>query len=112
MKTRFHDRAQWIDYLKAVEMARRLEEDPHVIDTAWDYVRRHMRHDPSQRRYYVFWVNTLNGKSRFQIAALLIEDSEEGQFARDGRPPFGKPLTPAETERLMRESRRPVLMTD
>ena len=32
MAMRFHDRHEWIDYLKACEMARRIVADPSMID--------------------------------------------------------------------------------
>jgi hypothetical protein len=47
MATRFHDRHEWIDFLKAQEVARRIVADPSLIDDA----KRFMRPDPHRGDY-------------------------------------------------------------
>ena len=40
MTIRFHDRHEWIDYLKASEVARRISADPSMIEDARQFVAR------------------------------------------------------------------------
>jgi hypothetical protein len=51
MATRFHDRHEWIDFLKAQEVARRIVADPSMIDDAKRFIDRFMRPDPHRRDY-------------------------------------------------------------
>ena len=48
---RFHDRHEWIDYLKACEVARRIVADPSMIADAQRFVATRMAPDPHQRDY-------------------------------------------------------------
>ena len=51
MATRFHDRHEWVDFLKAQEVARRIVADPSTIDDARRFIDKFMRPDPHQRDY-------------------------------------------------------------
>jgi hypothetical protein len=55
MTMRFHDRHEWIDYLKAREVARRIVADPSMIEDARAFVAWRMEPDPHQRDYAVMW---------------------------------------------------------
>ncbi len=74
MATRFHDRHEWIDFLKAQEVARRIVADPSMIEDARRFIDKFMRPDPHQRDYVVMWDELLS-KSPAQVAAALAEDS-------------------------------------
>jgi hypothetical protein len=53
MATRFHDRHEWITFLKAQEVARRIVADPSMIDDASWFIDRFMRPDPHRGDYVV-----------------------------------------------------------
>src|ERR1700685_765696 len=92
MAMRFHDRHEWIDYLKACEMARRLVADPSMIADARNFVATRMLPDPHQRDYALMWQNLLSTPPA-EIAAALTDDSPRGQLLRETAPVFGKGLT-------------------
>jgi hypothetical protein len=96
----FHDRHEWIDYLKASEMARRIVADPSMIEDARKFVAWRMAPDPHQRDYAVMWQELLS-RSPAEIAAALIEDSPRGRLLRETAPVFGKGLTSREIADLI-----------
>jgi hypothetical protein len=100
MTMRFHDRHEWIDYLKASEVARRILADPSAIADAQKFVARRMAPDPHQRDYALMWQELLS-RSPAEIAAALIEDSPHGRLLRETRPVFGKGLTSREIADLI-----------
>src|SRR6516162_7818662 len=91
MAMRFHDRHEWIDYLKACEVALRIGADPSVIADAQRFVAEWMLPDPHQRDYAVMWQELLSQPPE-TIAAALAEDSPRGRLLRETRPVFGKGL--------------------
>ena len=100
MTIRFHDRHEWIDFLKASEVARRLLADPSMIADARQFVGRRMTPDPHQRDYAVMW-EALLSRPPAEIAAALTEDSPHGRLLRETRPVFGKGLTSREIAELI-----------
>ena len=100
MPRHFHDRHEWIDFLKASEVARRIVADPSMIDDARKFVAWRMAPDPHQHSYTVMWQELL-ARSPAEIAAALIEDSPRGQLLRETRPVFGKGLTSREVAELI-----------
>jgi len=100
MKTRFHDRHDRIDYLKACEVARRIVGDPSLIAEARDYVETWMLTDPHQRAYALAWREVLQLPPA-EIAAALVEDTARGQALRETRPVFGKGLSSQEVVALL-----------
>lgn len=100
MKTRFHDRHDRIDYLKACEEARRLLHDPSLIAEACDYVDNVMMADPHQRAYALAWRELLRRPPK-EISAALVEDSARGQLLRETRPVFGKGWSSREVVALL-----------
>ena len=96
----FHDRHEWIDYLKAREVARRLLADPGMISDAKRFVAAHMTPDPHQRLYAAMWRELLE-RDVAEIAAALTEDSPHGRLLRETRPAFGKGLTSREVADLI-----------
>ena len=103
---RFHDRHEWIDYLKACEMARRIVADPSMIEDARQFVATHMLPDPHQRTYALVWQELLS-RPPAEIAAALTEDSAHGRLLRETRPVFGKGLTSREVADLIAHADAP-----
>jgi hypothetical protein len=100
MTIRFHDRHEWIDFLKASEVARRILADPSTIADAQRFVTRRMAPDPHQRDYALMWRELLS-RSPPEIAAALTEDSPRGRLLRETAPVFGKGLTSREVADLI-----------
>ena len=82
MATRFHDRHEWIDFLKAQQLARRIVADPSMIDDAKRFIDKFMRPDPHQRDYVAMWDELLT-KPPSVIAAALTEDSPRGRLLQE-----------------------------
>jgi hypothetical protein len=106
MAQRFHDRHEWIDFLKVQEIARRIAADPSLIDDAREFMRVHMAPDPHQRRYVEMWTELLESPAA-EIAAALVEDSPRGQLLRETAPVFGKGLTSREVVELINGAHAP-----
>jgi hypothetical protein len=87
MKTRFYDRHDHIAYLKAREIARRIVDNPALIEDARRWLEEVMAPDPHQARYAAMWREVL-ARPAVEIAAALVEDSERGQLLRETRPIF------------------------
>jgi hypothetical protein len=75
---RFHDRHEWVDYLKVCEAARRIVADPSMIEDAKRFVATCMAPDPHQRDYALMWQELLSQPTA-EIAAALTEDSARGR---------------------------------
>jgi hypothetical protein len=100
MTMRFHDRHEWIDFLKASEVARRIQADPSTLEDARRFVAWRMVPDPHQRDYARMWQELLT-RSPAEIAAALTEDSPSGRLLRETAPVFGKGLTSREVAELI-----------
>jgi hypothetical protein len=100
MTRRFHDRHEWVDFLKAREVARRVVADPAMIVDARRFVVTRMLPDPHQRTYAVMWLDLLS-RPPAEIAAALTEDSSPGRLLRETRPVFGPGLTSREVANLI-----------
>jgi hypothetical protein len=96
----FHDRHEWIDFLKASEVARRILADTSMIADAKRFVAKRMAPDPHQREYALMWQDLLS-RSPAEIATALTEDSPRGRLLRETRPVFGKGLTSREVADLI-----------
>jgi hypothetical protein len=108
MAMRFHDRHEWIDYLKACEVARRIVADPSMIADAQSFVAKWMLPDPHQRDYALMWQELLSQPPP-EIAAALTEDSPRGRLLRETRPVFGKGLTSRDVAELIAHADAPAL---
>ena len=100
MTIRFHDRHEWIDFLKATEVARRIVADPSMIDDARRFVEWRMVPDPHQSGYAKMWQELLS-RTATEIAAALTEDSPRGRLLRETAPVFGKGLTSRDVAELI-----------
>jgi len=106
MAMRFHDRHEWVDYLKACEVARRLVADPSMIEDARRFVATRMAPDPHQRDYTLMWQELLS-RPPAEIAAALTEGSPRGRLLRETRPVFGKGLTSRDVAELIAHADAP-----
>lgn len=106
MATRYDDRHEWIDYLKAQEVARRIVAEPSMIDDARAFMDKFMRPDPHQRDYVVMWDDLLS-KSPAEVAAALTEDSPRERLLRETSPVFGKGFTSREIADLIAHADAP-----
>ncbi|HVC59268.1 MAG TPA: hypothetical protein VND19_02745 [Acetobacteraceae bacterium] len=106
MAKHFHDRHEWIDYLKACEVARRLVADPSMVADARRFVVTRMLPDPHQRDYALMWQELLSHPPA-AIAAALTEDSPRGRLLRETAPVFGKGLTSRDVAELIEHADAP-----
>ena len=106
MAQKFHDRHEWVNFLKMQEVARRLVSEPSMIDGARRFIDKHMRPDPHQRDYVVMWEELLNRRPE-EIAAALTEDSPRGQLLRETSPVSGNGLTSREVAELIAHADAP-----
>ena len=100
MKTAFRDRHEQLRYAKFVEVARRVRQNPAIIDDARAFVSAHMLTDPHQRAYAERWLTVLDLPVEVMIDKLLA-DSQEGDLLRDTAPPFGRGFTSREIAELI-----------
>jgi hypothetical protein len=106
MAIHFHDRHEWIDFLKACEVARRLVADPSMIVDAQRFVAKRMLPDPHQCDYALMWQELLS-RPPAEIAAALTEDSPRGRLLRETSPVFGKGLTSRDVAELIAHAHAP-----
>jgi hypothetical protein len=100
VKTEFRDRHDRVDYLKACEVARRLRADPSLLESGRRFLEKFVLTDEHARPHGERWLALLDGGAE-RVAALLEEDSPQGQLARETRPVFGPGLTSREVARLL-----------
>lgn len=87
LKSAFHDRHERRAYERSIEIARRIVNEPAIIQNADAFLERHMRYDAHQARYYVLWRSVL-GLPAEAIARALLEDSDRGAELRGSAPVF------------------------
>lgn len=100
MKAVFRDRHDRIDYLKACEEARRVLADPSLLQSAREYLEAAMAPQANLQAHVARWRVVL-ALPAAQVAALLVEDSAEGQALRETRPVFGRGLSSQDVARLV-----------
>lgn len=95
---RFHDRHEERTYLRAVETARRILDDPSLIAKGAIHLERFMSPDPRQAACYLLWREVLaDGAER--LVRRLLADSDEGRALRESSPVFVT-FTPEELRAL------------
>lgn len=87
LKTVFYDRYEERAYRRAIQIAKRIVDDPSTIQNAVSYIERHVRSDPRQAATYEMWKRLLQA-SGIEIAVALLEDSERGTELRNTAPVF------------------------
>lgn len=100
---RFYDRSQKLKYLYACETARRLVENPSLIESGKRYLKSKTAPNPRMKRYYLLWDRVLE-RPPGEIAQRLIADTPEGEQLRDSMPVF-EPIEGEVRERIVRASK-------
>lgn len=85
--SRFHDRNQQINYMLAVETARRIVLNPALIAQGRAHIERRLRSFPATRQYDLMWLQVLDCPPE-EIARRLIADNDQGDQLRASRPVF------------------------
>ena len=104
MRVLFHDRHDRLSYLKARAGARRLRQDPALVEAGRDWLERFVAPDPHQGAGLQAWRRVL-ALPAADIAELLEADLPEAQWLRETRPVFCV-LPAAEMAALVEEARR------
>lgn len=86
-KVSFRDAHERRGYLRAMEIAKRIVDDPAIVQNGKAYLERHVRPDPHQERYYRLWRSIISLAPE-EIAAVLLEDSDRGGEVRNSAPVF------------------------
>lgn len=87
-------------------VAAKLVEDRSLIEHGRQYLERHVKGRPSQRRYYDMW-SILLSLAPHEIAARLMARNAEGDLLRDTRPVFCV-LTETERRSAFDKARQPL----
>lgn len=87
LKQAFYDSHERRAYLRATEIARRIVDQPELIEAGRAFLDRFTRPDPHQAAAYDLWLSTL-ALSPEDIAERLLEDSDQGAALRDSAPVF------------------------
>lgn len=87
LKARFHDAHERRAYLRAMEIAKRIIDDPNLIAVGARYLDQFMRDDPHQAEACRIWRGVL-AQPPEQIARALLEDSVSGAELRNTAPVF------------------------
>jgi len=102
IKDRFYDAHERRSYLRTVEVAKRIVDDPSLIEEGRDYLERFVRDDPHQRGGYELWTETLQLPPE-EIARRLLSDTENGAELRNTAPVFVV-ISAGEAQRLWAEN--------
>jgi hypothetical protein len=87
LKTEFYDRHERRAYLRAIEVAKRIVDDPRAIANAKQFLERHVRPDARQRQSYETWMELLELEPA-AIARAMLENSTHGAELRSSAPVF------------------------
>ena len=82
LKQQFYDAHERRAYVRSVEVATRIVNDPSLIARGREFLDRFVRPDRRQARNYLVWDALLNRPPE-EIARKLLEDSESGASLRD-----------------------------
>jgi hypothetical protein len=83
----FYDRYERRAYLRAIEVAKRIVDEPEVVKNAAQFLEEYVRPDPHQAGIYRLWKEMI-ALSPESIALALLEDSERGAELRGSAPVF------------------------
>ncbi|MDO8377423.1 MAG: hypothetical protein Q7T09_00400 [Phenylobacterium sp.] len=87
LKHDFYDRHERRSYLRMVEVAKRIVDQPSLLRAGDAFLERFARSDPQQATAYATWKRTLT-LSAEEVARQLLEDSDRGANLRDTAPVF------------------------
>lgn len=102
----FWDRNHRFRYLVARENARRIRQEPDLLQIGLAHLERFARDDPHQAAGYQLW-RALLAQGAEAVAARLEARTPEGEYARDTAPSFGALPAPLRAA-LVRRSKCPV----
>lgn len=86
-KSVFHDRHERRCYERSLEIARRIVDQPSLLENARAYLERHVKSDPHQAVYYALWTALIQ-RGPHEIARALLDDSALGAELRGSAPVF------------------------
>ena len=98
LKERFYDAHERRAYLRILEVARRIVDDPSLLQLGQAFLDQFVRDDPRQRQNYDLWVAALRLGPE-QVARGLIADDERGARLRESAPVFS-PISEEQGRRL------------
>jgi hypothetical protein len=87
LKDHFHDNHDRRAYLRTVEVAKRIVDEPELVQRGRAFLERFTRNEPNHRTAYEAW-NDLLRLSPEEIAIRLLADNEQGTLLRDSAPVF------------------------
>jgi hypothetical protein len=87
LKSTFYDRHERREYFRAVEVARRIIDQPSLVDNAVAFLDRHVRPDPHQAAIFALWSEVIS-LSPSEIARAMLDDSSRGAELRASAPVF------------------------
>ena len=87
LKERFYDAHERRAYLRSVEIAKRILDEPSLIAKGRGYLDRFVRDDPSQAVVFQLWQRALAWPPEEMVRQFLA-DSDQGSALRDSAPVF------------------------
>ncbi len=87
LKARFYDAHERRAYGRAVEVARRIVDDPTLLERGRAFLETFVGADPRQAEAYRLWIDTL-ALGADGVARLLLADDELGAYLRGTAPVF------------------------
>lgn len=87
LKRGFYDRHEQRAYARAIEIAKQLVANPSLLTNGKEFLERHVRSDPHQRRYYLLWKSVLALPAE-EVASALLADTDLGAELRESAPVF------------------------
>jgi hypothetical protein len=102
LKTSFYDSHERRAYLRMVEVARKIVDDPALIKRGRRFLERFIQDKLGQSLAYKAWANLL-AEPPETIARELLSNSERGSFLRDSAPVFVVLSAPEASERQLSE---------
>ena len=98
LKSTFRDAHERRTYFRAFLLAKRLIDDPRLIERGRAYLDRFVKNDPRQRHVYKLWVEAMQLPVD-EIVLDLLTDNARGNALRESAPVFV--VIPAEEVRAL-----------
>lgn len=87
LKREFRDGHDRRAYMRSLEIAKRIVDDPSLLLKGRQFLERHVRPDAHQQSVFAIWSAILDLPAR-EVARILIADDERGQSLRETAPVF------------------------
>ena len=98
LKSTFRDAHERRAYFRAFLLARRLIDDPGLVERGRAYLDRFVKNDPRQRHIYKLWLEAIDLPVEEIVLGLLTDDAR-GDALRESAPVFV--VIPAEEVRAL-----------